>query len=53
MIVCFGLMGLEQDAFPLTVEVAVTFRRMHNMYSNYSNFKIMIFKLEIDLLIWS
>lgn len=30
----------------------MTFRRVHNMYSNFSNFKIMTFTLEVDLLFW-
>lgn len=34
------------------MEVTVVFRRVHDMDSRFSNFKIMTFKLEVDLLFW-
>lgn len=36
----------------LAVEVSTTFRCIHSVYSDVSSFKIMTFKLAVDLLLW-
>lgn len=47
-----GSCGLGQAAPHLTVEVTIRVRCIHNTYSNFSNFRITTFKLEVDLLVW-